>query len=220
VNGTYTLTASPATGSAYTWDPNATKVTITNGNDGGGSLHGQGWQTAEYLAAADPENAKYSSAGLITPAPGTKVNFKFDGKYKVKGMDTSATIEIEAPPLDGIAGYTPHPNRNGLCEYQIRADEIESLTIEEPFEKWLSTATILDVTNNTPVVVASNVHLQMEVDANSDSRGGAAKLSTPTLTIQVMDDINGLWFSNNWSGVDTPVSLNAPVIQNGIIAFR
>ena len=220
VNGTYTLTASPATGSAYTWDPNATKVTITNGNDGGGSLHGQGWQTAEYLAAADPENAKYSSAGLITPAPGTKVNFKFDGKYKVKGMDTSATIEIEAPPLNGIAGYTAHPNRNGLCEYQIRADEIESLTIEEPFEKWLSTATILDVTNNTPVVVASNVHLQMEVDANSDSRGGAAKLSTPTLTIQVMDDINGLWFSNNWSGVDTPVSLNAPVIQNGIIAFR
>jgi hypothetical protein len=60
----------------------------------------------------------------------------------------------------------------------------------------------------------------MVVDANSDSRGGAAKPPAATLTIQVMDDINGLWFSNNWSGVDTPVSLNAPVIQNGTISFR
>ena len=223
VNGTYTLTASAASSSAYKPTAGDLSVAITNGNDGAGSIKGEGSQTAEYLAAAHPAQGKYSAFGLLTPAPGTEVKFNFEGRYKKKGIDAHATIEIEAKPPTGIAGYKPKPNKHGLCKYRIEADEIESLTIEPPFEKWVSTATITDVTGH-PIVVATNVQLQMVMDADAEPPGEpkphGPKSANPTLTIQVIDVINGLWFSNNWTGVNTAISETAPQIQEGTIKFH
>ena len=222
VNGSYTLTASAASGSTYKPAAGNLSVAITNGNDGAGAIHGDGFQTAEYLAASQSAQGKYSAFGLLVPAVKTKVKFNFEGHYQKKGVDAHATIEVQAKPPTGIAGYKAQPDKDGLCKYRISADAIESLTIEPPLEKWASTATITDVTNQ-PVVVASNVQLQMVMHAakgNGTTKKNQGGPSRSTLSIQVNDDVNGLWFSNNWTGVNTAVSETAPTLQEGIIAIH
>jgi hypothetical protein len=219
VNGSYTLTATAASGSTYKPAAGNLSVAITNGNDGAGAIHGDGFQTAEYLAASQPAQGKYSAFGLLVPAVKTKVKFNFEGKYKDqgKGIDAHATIEIEAKPPTGIPGYTPKPDGKGLCKYRIRADEIQSLTIEPPLEKWVSTGTITDMSSHEQII-ANNVEIQMVMAAEKESaEHDAAK---PSLSIQVNDDAHGLWFSNNWSGLNTAISETTPDIQEGTITFK
>jgi len=202
-------------------------VTLTNGNDGAGSIQGNGSQTAQYLEMADRPNGKYKAFGLITPAAGTNLEFNFQGKYQKKGIKAEARILIESKPLMGIPGYTPNPGNDGLCKYEIRSKDIESLTIEPPFEKWASTATIEDVTQNGNhgMMVAENVQLQMvmHVDSAQDTTGKkdhGHQQNDSTLSIQITDDTKGLWFSNNWTGVKTAVSEKAPLIQEGKIMLH
>jgi uncharacterized protein with FMN-binding domain len=225
VNGTYTLTASASNLSSYKPVAGDVTVTLTNGNDGAGSIQGNGSQTAQYLEMADRPNGKYKAFGLITPAAGTNLEFNFQGKYQKKGIRAEARILIESKPLMGIPGYTPNPGNDGLCKYEIRSKDIESLTIEPPFEKWASTATIEDVTQNGNhgVMVAENVQLQMVMHVDTSStgkKGHGHQENDSTLSIQVTDDINGLWFSNNWTGVTTAVSEKAPLIQEGKIMLH
>ncbi|HEY4272206.1 MAG TPA: MBG domain-containing protein, partial [Candidatus Udaeobacter sp.] len=231
VNGSYTLSASATSGSYYTWNTASTNVAITNGNDGGGSIKAHGAQTAEYLAASDPANGKYAAAGLLIPAPGTKLEFDLDGKYDKQGINAKGKITLQAgalpnvisPPV-GKAAKPPKPPKptptpkppkppKDLHNYEIDVDSIESLTIEPPFEKWVSTATIRDMSKGGGVV-AQDVQLQIVMDAAAgDGRNS-------TFSVQITDDTNGLWFSNNWSGVDTPISETAPLIQEGEIKVQ
>jgi hypothetical protein len=109
------------------------------------------------------------------------------------------------------------PGKGGLHTYVIESDEIQSLTIEPPLEKWVSTATITDMTTHT--VVASNAQLQMVMHAGNDSKKSPGT-DQSTLSIQVSDDVNGLWFSNNWTGVNTAVSDTTPLIEGGTIEIH
>jgi hypothetical protein len=122
VNGSYTLTASPAAGSYYTWSTNSTTVAITNGNDGAGQINGHGAQTAEYLAISNRAGGKFPAFGLITPAPGTKVEFDFQGKYKHKGIDARAVLRI-----------TANGPKKTLRKYEISSDTIENGYQPQPF---------------------------------------------------------------------------------------
>jgi hypothetical protein len=65
-----------------------------------------------------------------------------------------------------------------------------------------------------PVIVAQNVQLQLVMDA-SEKPG-----KNSIFSVQVTDDTKGLWFSNNWSGVNTAVSERAPLIQEGKIMLH
>jgi hypothetical protein len=219
VNGAYTLSASPASGSYYTWNPTATNVAINNGNDGAGAIHGDGFQTAEYLAISQPAQGKYPAFGLLVPAVKTKVQFSFDGRYDKNGIDAHATIEIQA--MSGTTGHDGKAKRKKeLHTYRIETAEIESLTIEPPLEKWASTATVTDVTDHNKVV-AAHAQLQMVMHAHDkDVKNHGPNSTKPSLSIQVSDDSNGLWFSNNWTGVNTAVSETVPQIQEGTIEFK
>jgi hypothetical protein len=209
VNGAYTLSASPASGSYYTWGTTATNVAITNGNDGAGSIKGEGFQTAAYLAAPNHAIGKYAAAGRLMPASGTHVKFDLSGQYTQHNLKGQATITIHSHPLTGIPGYVGKPGTDGLCKYKIRSDSIESMTLEPPLEKWASTATIVDVTKqHHHVKVAQNVQLQLVMDAHGHKS---------TFSVQVIDDKQGLWFSNNWTGLKTAVSETVPAIQGGKI---
>jgi hypothetical protein len=228
VNGSYTLTASAASGSIYKPTAGDLSVAITNGNDGEGQLHGHGFQTAEYLGTSDPGNGKYPAFGLIIPAPSSKVEFDFEGKYKDKdkdkdkGIDAHATIEIQAMAQTTDPKGKPKPKKE-LHTYRIEADKIQSLTIEPPLEKWVSTAKITDMTDHNRVV-ATNAELQMVMHAGKDDsvKGpkGPHHDDNSTLSIQVIDNVNGLWFSNNWTGDSTAVSKTTPVLQGGEIEIH
>ena len=65
------------------------------------------------------------------------------------------------------------------------------------------------------------LQMVMHVDTNSTGKKGHGhQENDSTLSIQVTDDINGLWFSNNWTGVKTAVSEKAPLIQEGKIMLH
>jgi hypothetical protein len=211
VNGTYTLTPSAGPGSYYNPDEGQTGgITITNGNNGAGVVTGNGYQTATYLAASDPDAGKYQAAGLLTPAPGTQVGIGFDAGYTQTGLQSNTRITIHSPCVTGIAGYTGMPGADGLCVYAIQAGTVENLSFypaPPPADvTFTSLANIEDITGSTPVTVAANLQLQMEMDFNGPP-------NNTTLAIQAMDDTNGLWFSNNWDGMQTQISATAPVVQ-------
>lgn len=143
------------------------------------------------------------------PASGTHVKFDLSGQYTQHNLKGQATITIHSHPLTGIPGYVGRPGTDGLCKYEIRSDSIESMTLEPPLEKWASTATIVDVTKqHHHVKVAQNVQLQLVMDAHGH---------TSTFSVQVIDNKQGLWFSNNWTGLKTAVSETVPAIQGGKI---
>ncbi|MFL6530181.1 MAG: MBG domain-containing protein [Chthoniobacterales bacterium] len=222
-NGSYTLTATAQSfplpdGSVAPYIPAGgdVSVAIKNGNDGVGSIKGDGAQTAEYLASSQPAQGKYPAFGLLTPAPGTKVKFDFKGDYQKKGIDAKATIEIQAMAQTTDPEGNAKPKKE-LHTYRIEADQIESLTIEPPLELWVSTAKITDATDHNKVV-STNAQLQMVMHAVAEGKEG--KGDKPSLSIQVSDDTNGLWFSNNWTGVNTAVSETTPQIQEGMITFK
>jgi hypothetical protein len=217
VNGTYTLTPSAANGSYYTPDEGQTGgITITNGNDGGGLVTGSGFQTAAYLATANPATGKYQAAGLLTPASGTQVGLAFEAWYPATGVQANAQVTIHSKCLTGIAGYSGKPGADGLCVYAIRSGTVENLSLypvpPPAGVTFTSLAKVQDITGAVPVTVANNLQLQMEIDYN-----GAP--NNTTLTIQANDDVHGLWFSNNWSGTDTPISATAPVVQGTFVSY-
>jgi len=217
VNGTYTLTPSAAPGSYYNPDTGQTAgITITNGNDGGGLVTGSGFQTAAYLASSNPAIGKYPAAGLLSPATGTQAAIAFEAWYPATGVLANAQITIHSKCVTGIAGYTGKPGPDGLCIYAIQSATVENLSLYPgPPPAWVtftSVASVKDITGAVPVTVANNLQLQMEIDYN-----GAP--NNTTLTIQATDDIHGLWFSNNWSGTDTPISATAPVVQGTFVSY-
>jgi hypothetical protein len=191
---------------------------ITTANGGTGFITGGGYQKATYLATVGLSGSgKYTTAGLLQPAAGTKMNFGFETQYKKNNnLQGGVNIIIRSQCLTSIAGYTPKPGNDGLCMYQIKVSQgqlqslTENLTPTPPYALLTGTANIQDVTWPNPVSVSGNLTLQLsmydvaEPGANAD-----------TLTIQVTDNTYGLWFSNNWSGVKTVISSTAPVIQGG-----
>ncbi len=217
VNGTYTLTPSAATSSYYTPDEGQTGgITITNGNNGVGLVTGSGFETAAYLETADPAAGKYKAAGLLNPASGTQAGITFEAWYPGAGVQANARVTIHSKCLTGIAGYSGKPGADGLCVYAIQSGNVENLSLYPgPPPAWVtftSLADVQDITGAVPVTVANNLQLQMEIDYN-----GAP--NNTTLTIQATDDVHGLWFSNNWSGTETPISATAPVVQGNFISY-
>ena len=216
VPGPFNLTASPATGSYYTLVGD-TNVPITTANGGVGFITGGGFQTATYLGTAGATGSgKYTTAGILKPAKNTKMNFGFQTKYTKSGstLKGGANIIIRSACVTGIAGYTPVPGDDGLCVYQIKANAIsslnETLTPTPPYAVFTAKANIQDVTWSNPLSVAGNLTLQLSMYDVADPGANA-----DTLGIQVTDGSNGLWISNNWTGVKSAISATAPVIQGG-----
>ncbi len=218
VNGSYTLTLSAAPGSYY--NPNAGDTnlsTVTDGNNGAGSIAGSGSQPVSYLATTNPALGKYAPAGLLSPAPGTAVTFSINSSYARKDTELTGLVKVtlSAKPPSGIAGYVPKPGRNGLCTYLITANSINNLSFyppppAPPYATLVGTATIEDVTTSRARVVATNVVVQLVAYYDVGARG-----SQSTLSIQVSDDAAGLWFSNNWTGSQTAAGPQAPLVQTG-----
>jgi hypothetical protein len=222
VPGSYNLTAMPAAGSYYAFMGD-TNESITTANGGTGFITGGGFQTALYLETAGPSGSgKYMTAGLLMPAPKTKMNFGFQAKYNKKGsnLQGGANIIIRSACVTGISGYTPVPGDDGLCVYQIKTNGngnitslSEDLTAPNPPNNAVFTArnvTIQDVTGAIPLVLTGNASLQLNMYDVAEP--GA---NTDTLAIYVTDPTNGLWISNNWSGAQTIFSITVPVIQGG-----
>ncbi|HEV2325545.1 MAG TPA: Ig-like domain repeat protein [Terracidiphilus sp.] len=217
VPGAYTLAAAPGAGSYYQFLGD-TSISITTANGGTGFITGGGFQTATYLATLNTAIGKYPTAGLLTPAPGTKVNFGFETKYNKSGanLQGGANIIVRSSCVQGITGYTPVPGDDGLCVYQIKSNSISSLSenLTAPASPnsavFTAKANIQDVTRPTPISVAGNVTLQLSMYDVADP--GA---NHDTLAYQISDATNGLWISNNWTGVKTVINTSAPQIQGG-----
>jgi hypothetical protein len=215
VNGSYNLAATAGTGSYYTLIGD-TPMSITTANGGVGFITGGGFQTAAYLATSNTSAGKYTTAGLLKPATNTKMNFGFETKYNKSGsnLQGGANIIVRSACVNGITGYTPFPGDDGLCVYQIKSNSLTSLTeILTPTPAnaaFTAKATIQDVTRPTALAVAGNLTLQLNMYDVADPGANA-----DTLSIQVTDSVNGLWISNNWTGVKTVISSTAPVINGG-----
>jgi len=233
----YNLSAAPGSGSYYVFSMGDTgSVPITTATGGTGFITGGGYQTATYLSQAGPAGSnKYSSAGLLQPAPGTKMNFGFEAKYQLnnKNLQGGMNLIIRSQCL-GIAvpGYTPKPLPGNVCVYQVKVPQGQLTSLSETTltgTKYLTAqlfggANIFDVTwaSNIQQVTnskTSTLQLQM-VDI------GEPGANVDPLAIQVTDTTYGLLFSNNWSGTNTVLSVaavtspagtstTAPVINGG-----
>jgi Bacterial Ig-like domain (group 3)/Galactose oxidase, central domain len=226
VGATYTLTASPANGSFYIFSAGDTAVTITTATGGTGFITGGGYQSAKYLGATGGSGSnKYTAAGLLTPAAGTKVNFGFEGKYQKKNSKLQGGVNIiirSSCVAAGIGGtsYVPNPI-GGLCVYQIKVPQgqltslNETLTPTPPWAEMAGGANIYDITrpdNIQQVANSQTAILQLQMYDIGDPAPGA---NVDPLSIQITDSRVGLWFSNNWSGTQTVISISAPVINGG-----
>jgi hypothetical protein len=131
-------------------------------------------------------------------------------------VEANVPVTIHSKCLTGIAGYTGNPGADGLCVYAIQSGTVENLFVYDgpppAAVTFTSLATVQDITGAVPVTVSSSLPLQMEIDYN-----GAP--NNTTLTIQATDDAHGLWFSNNWTGTETPISGTAPVVQGTFISY-
>jgi Bacterial Ig-like domain (group 3) len=237
VGHTYTLTASAGNRSYYIFSAGDTAVAITTATGGTGFITGGGFQTAKYLNTAGASGSnKYMAAGLLTPAAGTKVNFGFEGKYQKKNSNLQGGVNIiirSACVAAGIGGtnYVPHPSGN-LCVYQIKVPQgqltslSETLTPAPPWAEIAGGANIYDITwpdNIQQVANSKTATLQIQMYDVGDPGPGA---NVDPLSIQITDSNVGLWFSNNWTGSSTVISvmgvtnptatsMTAPLIEGG-----
>jgi Bacterial Ig-like domain (group 3)/Kelch motif len=236
VPGNYSLSAYPGNGSYYTLSAGDTGVIlIATANGGTGFITGGGHQSAGYLNTADtPGSNKYMAAGLLKPADNTKVNFGFEAQYKKNSkLQGGVNIVVRSTCLpSSITGYTPNPTPPGnVCVYQIKVPQgqlqslTETLSPAPPYASMGGNANIYDVTGPTAVQVANKATLVLQMYDIGDPGPGA---NVDPLSIQVIDSQVGLWFSNNWSGSNTVISLQgvtnptatsttAPVINGGNI---
>jgi hypothetical protein len=223
VNGTYTLTPTAGTGSYYNPSAGATSLTITDGNNGAGSVTANGYQTAAYLETEDAALSKYKAGGLIQPAAGTNVTFTLNSKYvstPEAALQGSSLITIHSKCLRDIPGYVPDPGTGGLCVYEVKSGAVENMSIYPAppgvtHATFNSTAAIVDVTHTTAITVGTGTQLQMKLYfAKSDST------DKNTIAIQVTDTKHGLWFSNNWTGRQTDSSPQSPTLQSGTLTMN
>jgi hypothetical protein len=223
VGATYSLSAYPGSNSYYAFTTGDTgMVSIVTAMGGTGFITGGGHQTAAYLATAGPPGSnKYTTAGLLQPAPGMKMNFGFETKYQKSGkLQGGVNLIIRSQCLTiAISGYTPKPiPGTNTCVYQVQVPQglltslTETMTLAPPYAELVGSAMIYDVTWPTPVQVGSKVTLQLQMFDVGDPGPGA---NVDPLAIQLTDNTYGLWFSNNWNGKQTVITTTAPVIQGG-----
>ena len=222
VNSTFILTPTAGPNSYYAPSAGATSVTITDGNNGVGSVTADGYQTATYLDKEDESAGKYKPSGLIVPAPGTKVTFKLNSRYvtdPTAALKGKASVVLTSKCLRHIPGYLPRRGENGLCVYRIESGTIQNLSLypappSPSYATFSSTATIFDVTDGKAFALVRNVELQMQMSFAS----GATDKNT--IAIQAVDKEHGLWFSNNWTGQKTGISSSAPTLQSGTLTLN
>jgi hypothetical protein len=235
VPGAYYLSAAPGTGSYYSFSAGDTgSITITTATGGTGFITGGGYQTATYLGTAGPSGSnKYSAAGLLKPAPGTKVNFGFEAKYQSNNRNLQGGMNLiirsQCLSANTVFGYTPRPLPGGICVYQLKVPQGQLSSLSEtlppgskyPYAQLVGNPNIYDVTWPTNIQQIANsktATLLLQMYDVGDPGPGA---NVDPLSIQVTDSTYGLWFSNNWSGTNTVISLAgttspaAPVIQGG-----
>ncbi len=222
VNRTYVLRTTAGPGSYYTPSAGATSVTITDGNNGAGSVTADGYQTATYLDMEDESAGKYKPGGLIVPTAGTKVTFKLNSRYgtdPTAALMGKASVVVTSKCLRHIPGYLPRRGENNVCVYKIESGTIQNLSLypappSPSYATFSSTATIFDVTDGKAFALVRNVDLQMQMSFAS----GAANKNT--IAIQAVDKEHGLWFSNNWTGQKTGFSTSAPTLQSGTLTLN
>jgi hypothetical protein len=145
---------------------------------------------------------------------GFLVNQSSGGKYAGdKGKKTNFGLAIKyIPKKPNLTGWVNLMVRHGGHLYMIRSTSLSSLVADPYNPKKPSTgtaelmgkATITDVTKwRKPVIVASNVSLQIDMKDNGEP--GKAD----TISITLWDKTGALLFSSNWNGAKTiPQTIN------------
>jgi hypothetical protein len=202
-------------------------ISITNG--GGGFITGGGYQKASYLTS-NPSGKGAAPAGVLGTMA-SKMNFGFTAKYNKSASKVQASVNIIVrTKCDGTiptAGYTPKPGDDGYCLYQIKSNKVIAMS-DKPFLSAGSPgygvlvvgANIQDVTGATPVPLMGGGQLQLVMYDNAEPGTGK-----DTITFQVVDSHNLLWFSSSYINSKGTVIYNddetknpelfAPVIQGG-----
>ncbi len=127
-----------------------------------------------------------SSAGSYAGGSGTKNNFGFNIKYNKKGTNLQGKIRTLFRRY--AAGGT-------LRTYQIKGNQMESLSVQDGYAEFTGKANVQDVTNpDSPIPVAGNGFFIVKMHDRGESG------TSDNISFALYDRNGALIFTNKWSG--------------------
>ena len=136
-----------------------------------------------------------NSAGILAGDAGTKANFSVGVKFNKKGKNIKGkfSILVRRTESDGI-----------LHTYRIKSNKLDSLGIDPNTDSASldGKANVQDVTDpDNPISVSGNKNFRVDMQDNGNPG------SQDLMGITLFDSNGALYFSSNWSGVDTSMTL-------------